>query len=96
MDLEKLEAKLIQAARNQPVSSHVPFAFEKRIMARLGAVRSMDLAAFWARSLWRAAAVCLAVSVLLSLWSFTSHGSSETITLESTVLSMAEQLSDNW
>ena len=96
MDLEKLQQKLIQVARNQEVSSHVPFAFEKRIMARLGAGRSIDLATLWARSLWRAAAVCLAVSVLLSLWSFTSTENSDAITLESTVLSMAEQLSDNW
>jgi len=96
MDLDKLQAKLIQVARDQVISNHVPFAFEKRIMARLGSVRSMDLATFWARSLWRAAAVCLAVSVLLSLWSFTSTADSDAITLESTVLSMAEQLSDNW
>ena len=37
MNLAELERKLIAAARANPPSDRVPYAFEKRIMARLAA-----------------------------------------------------------
>jgi hypothetical protein len=48
----------------------VPYAFEKRIMARLAARPVVDDWALWARALWRAAAPCAAIMLLLGAWSF--------------------------
>ena len=56
MNLAELERKLIAAARANPPSDRVPYAFEKRIMARLAARPVADGWALWARALWRAAA----------------------------------------
>lgn len=100
MDLEKLENKLIQAARHEPENDRVPYAFEKRIMAQLSGSRPQSPLAIWNVALWRAAAACLLVSVLLSFWSANSASfttaSPEPLTLERTVVAMAEELSDNW
>ena len=70
MDLAKLQQKLIATARANPPGSQVPYAFEKRVMARLPARAAFDLGTLWARALWRGALVCLALMVLLSLVSF--------------------------
>ena len=69
MNLTQLERKLIAAARANPPSDRVPYAFEKRIMARLAARPIMDDWALWARALWRAAAPCVAIMLLLGAWS---------------------------
>jgi hypothetical protein len=66
MNLAELEKKLIAAARQNPPSDRVPYAFEKRVMAHLKAMSHMDDWALWARALWRSAAACLAVVCLLS------------------------------
>lgn len=96
MDLEKLREKLLLAARHEPVSDQVPYAFEQRVMARLDTHRPVDLGALWAQALWRAAAVCVAVSLLLSFWSLSSAADSGTVTLETAVMSAAEQLLNTW
>jgi hypothetical protein len=70
MNLETLRQKLLAAARANPPADRVPYAFEKRIMARLAAPPALDLAALWAHALWRAAAPCVAVMLLLGVWSF--------------------------
>jgi hypothetical protein len=69
MNLAELERKLILAARANPPSDAVPYAFEKRVTARLMERWSGDVSAFWARALGRAAASCVAVAVLLGAWS---------------------------
>ena len=48
MNLAELERKLIAAARANPPSDRVPYAFEKRIMARLAARPVVDGWALWA------------------------------------------------
>jgi len=68
MDLLELKRKLIAAARSNPPSEQVPYAFEKRIMARLPA-RTSDEWAWWGRALWRGAAACAAGALLFSAWS---------------------------
>lgn len=68
MNLQQLQAKLLNAARNHPPSDHVPFAFEKRIMARL-AKPVVDAWALWGKALWRAAAACVIAVALLGSWS---------------------------
>lgn len=62
MNLELLRQKLITAARSRPPSEGVPYAFERRIMARLA---PPDPGLFWTRILWRAAAPCVAVPFLI-------------------------------
>lgn len=70
MNLADLQNKLIDAARKNPPGDQVPYAFEKRIMARLATVPLPDEWAQWIRSLWYGAAVCAVVAVGMSVWSF--------------------------
>jgi hypothetical protein len=66
MNLAELHNKLIAAARAHPPADTVPYAFEKRIMARLRGQSVPDGWAAWAGLLWRAAAPCLAIMVVVS------------------------------
>ncbi len=96
MDLAELNRKLIAAARAHPPSQRVPFAFEKRIMARLTRPFEPDYRALWARALWRAAAPCVGIMLLFSAWAFfapaaNTSGSDLSQELESTVLAAVEQ-----
>jgi hypothetical protein len=101
MNLEGLHKKLIAAARANPPSDAVPYAFEKRIMARLAERPVADAWLFWGRALWRAAAACLAVTAVVSALSFASWSSVEVVAsaeddFESTVFAAANVLSDSW
>lgn len=71
MNLEDLQKKLFAAARNNPPEDRVPYAFEKRILARLAIQPATDSSAFWARALWRAAVPCVALTILLTALSLT-------------------------
>ena len=73
MNLAELHKKLLAAARANPPSDHVPYAFEERIMAHLAARPALDVLATWNRTLWRAAAPCVAVMLLLSAWTRFAH-----------------------
>src|SRR5437773_817953 len=70
MNLVELQRKLVAAARANPLSDRVSYAFEKRVMAQLAAWITLDRGAFWARALWRGAASCVALMLLLGAWSF--------------------------
>lgn len=107
MNLEQLQQKLLAAARAHPPGDHVPYAFEKRIMSCLATVPAPDFSALWARALWRAAAPCVAVAILLGVWSLGGDGSSTAAGLanredfsqhfERTMLAVAdEQTEDIW
>jgi hypothetical protein len=96
MHLSQLEKKLLSVARAEPVNEQVPYAFAKRIMARLAPAKPVDLWAIWSQSLWKAALACLVLSILVSIWSVSSTRKTRPVTLETAVLSMAEQLSDTW
>jgi hypothetical protein len=96
MDLDKLQQKLIAAARMDRPSDRVPYAFEQRIMARLRAVPALDDGwALWSRALWRAAAPCIAVMLFLSAWSWFAPGGSNSTDLsqeiENTLLAAVDQ-----
>jgi hypothetical protein len=96
MNLAQLERKLIAAARANTPSDRVPYAFEKRIMARLAAQPARDEWALWARALWRAAAPCVAIMLLLGAWSFFTPPSSPPTNdlaqqLENTLLAAVDQ-----
>lgn len=68
MNINLLHEKLIRAARLNAPSDRVPYAFEKRILARISSVCIIDRVSLWARALWRGAIPCVAVTVLLSVW----------------------------
>ncbi len=68
MNLAELQRRLMASARQNPPSDHVPYLFARRVMARLGSRRVEDAAALWARALWRVAAPCLALVLLLGVW----------------------------
>ena len=68
MNPNDLQSKLIRAARRVPPQDHVPYAFEKRIMARLAALQPVNPWALWARPMWRAALSCVALTALCGIW----------------------------
>jgi hypothetical protein len=101
MDIDALQKKLIAAAKANPPRDSVPYAFEKRITARLAGQTMLDDLGFWAGSLWRAAVPCVAVMLLLGAWSlFPVHhktvSSDLSQDIENTVLAaVQEQTSDS-
>lgn len=70
MNITELHKKLIAAARSHPPAESVPYAFEKRVMAHLPGKKIADFWAVWAAGLWRAAVPCVALTLLLSAWTF--------------------------
>jgi hypothetical protein len=105
MNLEQLQKKLVVAARVNPPEDRVPYAFEKRILARLAARPAVDAAALWARALWRAAIPCVAVTILLAAWSLNSVSSDTSVKatgdnlsqqFEQTLFASADQPEENW
>jgi hypothetical protein len=82
MNMTELQKILLAAARANPPSDNVPYAFEERIMAQLAAKPAFDILATWNRTLWRAAAPCVAVTLLLGAWTrFAQHTDSSRETL---------------
>jgi hypothetical protein len=101
MNVEKLQAKLLTAARALPPAERVPYAFEKRIMAALAALPAPDPWALWSHLLWRAAAPCVGIMLAVSIWAmfFPSTGSaSATLAadLEGTLWGPLVALNDTW
>jgi hypothetical protein len=74
MNLTELERKLIAAARRNPPHDRVPYAFAQRITARLRNLPASDEWALWARGLWRAAAACFVIAMLLGAFSYLHPG----------------------
>jgi hypothetical protein len=72
MNVAELKSKLIAAARREAVRDEVPYAFEQRVMARLAHPAVPDSWGLWAQALWRAAAPCIAITLLLTAWSLSS------------------------
>jgi len=87
MKLNKLNQKLIAAARLNAPDDRVPYAFEKRIMAQLAARPAPDGLALWAQALWRAAVPCLAIVLLVGVCSFFLPQTGNTVTAANTELS---------
>lgn len=87
MNLEKLQEQLLAAARGDTPSDRVPYAFEQRILARLKDLPKPDKWAFWAGALWRAAAPCTAIMLLLAVWTWVSPVHPPASTAASTDLS---------
>ncbi len=75
MNLDKLQSKLLAAAREVPPSDAVPYAFEKRVMARIRSFPRTDLVSLWNRMLWRAAVPSLLIMISVSFWALMSPNS---------------------
>ena len=101
MDQEKLRIKLIAAARLDAPAETVPYAFEKRIMARLNERKPGAQVASWFGALWGAAACSAAIAVLAGVWTLVPlSGKSKSGDLaqdfETTVFAMADEASESW
>jgi hypothetical protein len=101
MNVAELQEKLIAAARAQPPSDAVPYAFEKRVLARLPARGLVDRWTLWAVNLWRAAAPCLAVMIVVSACAFwlnhhNNANDTQAADLESTVYAGLDNLGEAW
>ena len=99
MNLDALQKKLLAAARAHPPGEQVPYAFEKRIMARLTSAAPVDAWTLWGHALWQAAASCLAIMLLSSAWTLWSTWSSRSAPdfsqdFETAVFAMADTLDD--
>jgi hypothetical protein len=99
MKLDDLHKKLVAVARANPPSDHVPYAFEKRIMAQLNAPLPVDQWALWARGLWRAAAPCVAFMLLVAVLTIFAPPAREVSNLsqelENTVMLAVESPAEN-
>lgn len=95
MNLTELQRKLLAAARSNPPSDKVPYAFQTRVMARLREQSAPDGWALWAGALWRATVPCVAIMILLSAWSFFVSPTPASVDFsqefENTVLAAANQ-----
>ena len=101
MNLDALHKKLIAAARLNPPGDRAPYAFEKRIMARLAAQPAPDPWTLWGRALWRAAAPCLAITLALVAWTMLSTNgngvhASFAQELDQTVLASVDGVDEAW
>ena len=96
MNLERLQQQLLAAARAHPPSDRVPYAFAQRIRAQLEVRSRPDVWALWGGALWRAAASCIGLVLLLGAYTLLSpsgNGSTGDLSqeLENTVLAAANQ-----
>jgi anti-sigma-K factor RskA len=102
MKLEALKRTLLAAARAHAPSDRVPYAFEKRIMARLTALPAPDALTLWAQALWRSAAAVTALAALVTIGSLfvesqttaaisASSGEELSLQFENTLLASVEQ-----
>lgn len=101
MNIVELQKKLLSVARADLPSDEVPYAFEKRIMARIASEQLMDVWALWGRLLWRAAAPCVGIMLVMGVWAVASldlNGPSQPLAsdLEETVLAPLASLEDSW
>ncbi len=101
MNQPELQRVLLAAARVDPPSDHVPYAFEQRIMARLRDRSEPDPWILWSRALWRTAAPCLTLTLGLTFWSIVSPQTAVTeetfeTALDQTVASAVEVNEDLW
>lgn len=70
MNSESLRQKLIACARTQVPPDSVPYAFERRVMARLPRATGLDAWNLWGAALWRAVVPCFAITLLVAASAF--------------------------
>jgi hypothetical protein len=85
MKAELIRQRLLAAGRSLPPADHVPYAFEKRIMAQLGRAKALEPWLFWNQILWRCAGPCVALTLLvgaLAWWGPGSIQASDSLTVD--------------
>lgn len=89
--------EFVKLAREIPRNERVPYAFEKRILARLGSA-APDALSLWTNALWRAVAPCLGIMAIAAAVSFArvdeSVAAQQEIDLDSAVLAPPEAVFD--
>jgi hypothetical protein len=70
MKAEQMRQRLLAAGKQQPAADHVPYAFERRIMIRIGRSNPLDPMLLWNRVLWRFAGPCVALTLLAGAFSW--------------------------
>ncbi|MGZ8940516.1 MAG: hypothetical protein ACXW32_15025 [Limisphaerales bacterium] len=96
--MTKQIAKFFDLARSLEPDDRVPYAFEKRIMARLRNSSAADLWTAWSGTMWRAAFSCLLISALTgAVVTFSDPSRAELFAsdLERTVLAPVD-VDDSW
>jgi hypothetical protein len=101
MNIGELQKKLLAVARANKPSDAVPYAFEKRIIARVVSRSALDGWSLWNRALWQAAAPCVALMLLLGAWTLISSptesaAQSLASDLESAVYAPFDNLGETW
>jgi len=100
MHLENLRTKLIAAARLHVPADDVPYAFEKRVIARISNQPIVeDVWGLWAKGLWKGALACAAItaiSILLSLWALPALADDPPAPFETVVLAGADESTESW
>ena len=95
--VDRLERKLIAAARLIRPEQRVPYGFERRILSLLGSRATVDPWQAWNRVLWRAAALCVAITMLSGVWAYwDTRTNSEPMDLEHAVLAAVDHPGDVW
>ena len=100
MNLNNLQTKLVAVARAIPPDERVPYAFEKRILARLAGGGRVDLLSVWSQALGRAAVSCVAIMLFSGAWFlWADHQQNQTNfsqELETAVLASAGPVDEAW
>ncbi len=76
MNINRLQDKLMHAARRDTPSDRVPYAFEQRILARIRSEPAWDPMRLWVCALWRAAIPCVLATLALAAWAVFAPGPS--------------------
>ncbi len=69
MNADKLVDALLAAARAHPPRDDAPDDFARRIIARVSQQPAPRIRPAWSPTLWQAAAPCLGLMLLLTVWS---------------------------
>ncbi|HOX01847.1 MAG TPA: hypothetical protein P5555_06460 [Candidatus Paceibacterota bacterium] len=69
MNADQLVNALLAAARAHPPRDEAPDDFARRIMARVSQQPPPRIPRAWSPTLWHAAAPCLGLMLLVSVWS---------------------------
>ncbi|MGC8744044.1 MAG: hypothetical protein ACP5T0_09215 [Verrucomicrobiia bacterium] len=100
MNKDLLLNKLINAAKHQRPSDTVPYAFEKRIMARLEGLEVYETTLVWAQNLWRLAKPCIIIMIIACLWALLNQNQigidNPKEAYETAVLSGLNQIGTSW
>jgi hypothetical protein len=102
MNPVELQKKLLAAAHAHPPDDAVPYAFEKRVMARVRMMgRVADRWTVWAGALWRAAAPAVGVMVLVGVCTVilnhhNNAADTQTADLETTLYAGLGNVGDTW